>query len=363
MRRLVGNWCVKEMTISGDVYLETKGVVDMLAKRFWMLGSGQLVVVLFSGVLAVCQTPSPALLVLEKEDKSLAIVDPATLKIVERVPAGEDPHEVVVNPDGSRAYISNYGGFKTPQKTLSVVDLSSQKSLSPVDLGPLKAPHGLDLVNDKVYFTAEGSKVIGCYDPATNQVEWVVGTGQGRTHMLKVLPDPGAIFTASMTSNTITVFEHDKNADASGWTETNIPVSTAPEGFDVSPDGKELWAASHQELVTIVDIATKKVIQTINLHTKFANRLKFTPDGKHVLISDLGNGDLILVDAASRNEVKRVSLGRGVAGILVAPDGSVAYVAVSPDSNVAVVDLKTFSVTGRIATGKGPDGLAWAVRK
>lgn len=313
--------------------------------------------------LAISQTPSPALLVLEKEDKSLAIVDPATLKVVARAPAGEDPHEVVVNQNGSRAYISNYGGFRTPQNTLSVVDLSSQKALSAVDLGPLKAPHGLDIVNDKVYFTAEGSKVIGCYDPAMRQVEWVMGTGQDRTHMLKVLSDLSAIFAASMTSSTITVFEHDKNSDSSGWTETNIPVSKAPEGFDVSPDGKELWAASHQEMVTIIDLATKRVVQTIDVHTKFANRLKFTPDGKHVLISDLGNGDLVVVDASARKEVKRISLGRGAAGILIAPDGSVAYVAVSSDNNVAVVDLNTVSVTGRVATGKGPDGLAWAVRK
>ena len=335
----------------------------MIAKRFWASGAVQLVLVLVSSSLIVCQTPSPALLVLEKEDQSMAIVDPGSLKVVARVQAGEDPHEVVVNRDGSRAYISNYGGFRTPQNTLSVVDLSSEKALSPVDLGPLKAPHGLDVVNDKVYFTAEGSKAIGCYDPARKQVEWVLGTGQGRTHMLKMTPDLRVIFTASMTSNTITIFEHDKNVDSSGWAETNVAVSPAPEGFDVSPDGKQLWAASHQETVTIIDIATKKIVQTINVHTKFANRLKFTPDGRHVLISDLGTGDLIVVDTASRSALKRVSLGHGAAGILIAPDGSVAYVAVSPDSNVAVVDLKTFSVTGRILTGKGPDGLAWAVRK
>ncbi len=166
-----------------------------------------------------------------------------------------------------------------------------------------------------------------------------------------------------MTSKTIGIFQHSKDADASGWTEINIPLSKAPEGFDISPDGKELWAASHQEMVTIIDIGTKKVVQSINVHSKFANRLKFTLDSKHVLISDLGNGDLIVVDAASRKEVKRVSLGHGAAGILVAPDGSVGYIAVSADDNVAVIDLKTFSVTGRITTGKGPDGLAWAVRK
>ena len=309
------------------------------------------------------QTRSPELLVLEKEDKALAIVNTQTLKILMRVPAGEDPHEVVVTEDGTRAYISNYGGFRVPQTTLSVVDLATQKPLPPVDLGALRAPHGLDVANDKVYFTAEGSKVIGSYDPKSQRIEWVLGTGQGRTHMLKVKPDLTAIFTANMSSDTISIFEPDKNSDSSGWAATVIPVGKAPEGFDVSPDRKELWAASHQDLVTIIDLATKKVTGTINVHTKFANRLKFTPDGKRVLISDLGNGDLIVLDAVSRAEIKRISLGRGCAGILVPPDGSVAYVAVSPDSNVAVVDLKTYAVTGRIPTGKGPDGMAWAASK
>jgi YVTN family beta-propeller protein len=132
----------------------------------------------------------------------------------------------------------------------------------------------------------------------------------------------------------------------------------------VSPDGKELWAAnSHDGTVSVVELLNRKVVQTFDVQTKRANRVKFTPDGKLVLISDLETGDLVVLEAASRKEVKRLNLGRGVAGILIVPDGSTAYVAVSTESQVAVVDLKTLSVTGRIATGKGPDGMAWAVRK
>jgi YVTN family beta-propeller protein len=146
--------------------------------------------------------------------------------------------------------------------------------------------------------------------------------------------------------------------------ETAIPVGKGPEGFDVAPDVKELWAAnSHDGTVSIIDLASRKVVQTIDVHTKRANRVKFTPGGKLVLISDLETGDLVVVDAAGRKEVKRLNLGRGVAGILIIPGGATAYVAVSPESQVAVVDLKTLSVTGRIPTGKGPDGMAWAVRK
>src|SRR5215469_1609694 len=330
----------------------------MSRKFFWGL------LILFFGSLAAAQLPSPALLVLEKNDRSLAIVDPATLKVVGRVPAGEDPHEVVASEDGKYAYISNYGAFQTPQHTLSVADLSTQKALPAVDLGALRAPHGLEWAKGKVYFTAEGSKVIGRYDPATNRVDWTLGVGQNRTHMLVVSRDESRIFTSNVNSDTISILDHDKNGDVSGWAETSISVGKGPEGFDVSPDGKEIWAAnSHDGTVSVVDLINRKVVQTIDVHTKRANRVKFTPDGKLVLISDLETGDLVVLDAVGRKEVKRLNLGHGVAGILIIPDGSRAYVAVSSDGQVAVIDRKTLSVTGRITTGKGPDGMAWAVRK
>ncbi len=311
--------------------------------------------------VAHAQSPSASLLVLEKGARSLAIVDPVRLEAVARADAGEDPHEVVASEDGRFAYISNYGAFSTPGHTLSVVDLAARKSLPAVDLGALRAPHGLELVGGKVYFTAEGSKTIGRYDPAARQIDWQLGLGQDRTHMLVVAKDLGRIFTSDVNSDTITVLERAKGGDVSGWTMTHVPVGKGPEGFDVAPDGRELWAAnSHDGTVSVVDVAARKVLQTIPVNTKFANRVKFTPDGTRVLISDLGTGDLLVLDAVSRRELKRISLGHGAAGILVAPDGSRAYVAVSPDDQVAVVDLGTLSVTGRIVTGKGPDGMAWA---
>ena len=81
-----------------------------------------------------------------------------------------------------------------------------------------------------------------------------------------------------------------------------------------------------------------------------------------MLISSLRNGDLVVYDARSRKEVKRVSIGHGAAGILMDPDGSRAFVGCTGDNYVAVIDLKTLTVSGHIDVGGGPDGLAWAVR-
>ena len=60
-------------------------------------------------------TPSTALLVLSKQDHTLAIVDPHDLHVVARAPVGDDPHEVIASTDGRTAYVSNYGfGHSTP---------------------------------------------------------------------------------------------------------------------------------------------------------------------------------------------------------------------------------------------------------
>lgn len=312
--------------------------------------------------LATAQTPRPALLVLDKDDSKLAIVDPASLKVVGRVPAGDDPHEVVVSDDGTLAFVSNYGAFGKPLHTISVIDLEHQQALPAIDLGALVAPHGMDAANGKIYFTAEMSKVIGRINPSSRQVDWVLGLGQNRTHMVKISGNGDAIYTSNVMSDSISVIE--KDANAQGWRETVVPVGKGPEGFDVSPDGKELWAAnSHDGTVSVVDLAGKKVAQVLKIPTQFANRLKFTPDGRMVLISDLGTGDLVFLDAKARKEIKRISVGKGCAGIQMVPDGSRAFVAVSRDNKIAVVDLKSLAVTAEFSTGKGPDGMAWLPAK
>jgi YVTN family beta-propeller protein len=147
------------------------------------------------------------------------------------------------------------------------------------------------------------------------------------------------------------------------WNETLVPVGHGSEGFDISPDRKEIWVANAQDgTISVIDYAAKKVIQTLDANVRGANRLKFTPDGKHVLVSLLGSPDLVILDAATRKEIKRIPIGHGAAGILMQPDGSRAFVACSPDNYIAVIDLNTLTVTGHIDVGPEPDGLAWATR-
>src|SRR5206468_2334777 len=190
----------------------------------------------------------------------------------------------IASSNGQLAYISNYGGGA--YNTITVVDLARQQAMPVIDLGALRGPHGLVFVAGKLWFTAEGAKAVGSYDPATEKIDLVLGTGQNRTHMLVVSADGSRIITTNVSSGTVTLAER-----ASG------------QGGRPGPGGPRVdWD------------------ETV------------------------------------------IPVGRGAAGILVQPDGANVYVACTPDDYVAVIDVKSLAVTARIAAGKQPDGLAWAVR-
>jgi len=303
------------------------------------------------------KTPKPVLVVLDKGDSELAIVNPGTLTVVGRVKTGPMPHEVAVSEDGRIAVATNYGEHQAGT-TLSVIDLDSQREIHRVELKDLSGPHGVQFFDGKAWFTAEGAKKIARYDPATDRVDWTHEIGQDRTHMLVIARDGHTIYTSNVNSNTVTAVV--ANAERSQWTNTVIPVGKGPEGIDLSPDGLEVWAANSGDgTVSIIDTSTKQVKQVVNVGTKHSNRVKFTPDGKRALISDIATGDLLVVEVSARTLNKRVKLGSSAEGILMVPDGSRAFVAVSGDNKVAIVDLKTLEVTKTFVTGKDPDGMAW----
>src|SRR5262245_23584199 len=299
---------------------------------------------------------SPKLLVLNKEDAALAFVNPATGQVLGKVPSGDGPHELLVSTDGKTAFASNYRTGPAHGHTISMIADPTQKELRRIDVAPLSRLHGLAFVAGKLYFTAEANRKIARYDPAANKVDWEFETGQNGTHMVLPARDARTIFTSNIGSDSVSAIYQGANG---AWTQTIIPVGKGPEGIDFSPDGREVWSAhSRDGGVSIIDVATRKVVQTIALGTKRSNRIKLTPDGKFALISDLDAGDLVVVDAAARKEIKRLPLGRMPEGILI-PDNAQAFVAVNGDNNVAVVDMKTWTVARRISPGTGPDGLAW----
>lgn len=332
-------------------------MVNLRNRRTGRLGPTLLFgVLLFFGMSGSGQTaPKRLLLALSKADHTLALVDAGSLKIIARLPVGTDPHEVIASADGTKAYVTIYGGGSLHE--INVLDLAAQKALTTIDTRPLYGPHGIEFRDGKVWFSAEGSKAVGRWDPASGKLDWAMGTGEDRTHMVYVTPDGNNVYTTNVASGTVSILNNMNGQ----WKQTIVPTAKGSEGFDVSPDGRMLWTASSGDgTISIIDVAAKKLDAKLDAHVQGANRVKFTPDGKQVFIASLSSGELTVYDVASRKEVKRIKLGRGAAGILMDAAANRAFVACSPDNYIAIVDLTKLEVTGHLEVGGTPDGMAWA---
>src|SRR5260221_19979 len=186
---------------------------------------------LFAALLTLAahaQRADARLLVLNKEDATVAIVDPESGAVLGRAPTGQQPHELVVSTDGRTAFASNYGSGPAPGRSISMIDLTSQKEVRRIDVSPLSRPHGLAFAGGKLYFTAEAAKKIARYDPAADKIDWQFETGQATTHMVLPSKDGRTFFTSNIGSDSVAMIEQGAGGQ---WTQTVIAVGKAPEGI------------------------------------------------------------------------------------------------------------------------------------
>jgi DNA-binding beta-propeller fold protein YncE len=113
--------------------------------------------------------------------------------------------------------------------------------------------------------------------------------------MIFVSDDLKRIVTTNVCSGTVSIIEKSNGGPRGGdWDETVVPVGKGSEGFDLSLDRREIWTANASDgTVSIIDVADKKVTQTLAANVTGANRLKFTPNGKtrvYLLAAQFGLG-------------------------------------------------------------------------
>ena len=323
--------------------------------KFKLMG---LVALALTAQPTLSQSAKPVLVALNKAEASLSIIDPVTMKVTGKVATGDGPHEVVLSADGKIAYVANYGA-QTPGNSLSVIDVTTAKELRRVDLTPLIRPHGIQLIGGKLYFTAETSRAIARYDPATNKVDWFMGSGQNGTHMIAGTADQKKFYTANIGSDSVTAFEFQNVPPAAGPSKiTHIPVGKQPEAIDLSPDGKEVWTGLNAEgMAEIVDTATYKSVAKVNIGGR-PYRVKFTPNGKQVICTMIASKELLVVDAVTRKEVRRMKLDGTPLGIVFSNDGKTAFITMVEPDAILKIDLEKMEIKGRAESGKGPDGIA-----
>jgi YVTN family beta-propeller protein len=314
--------------------------------------------VVLPGLLAMALVgAAETLIVVNKWDNEVALVDANTYEVLKKLVTGSGPHEVAVLPDGSLAYVTNYGGSLWGGDTLTVIDLEKRRVKTTFDLGSYSRPHGIWVSGDgaRVWVTAEGAEAVVELDAQIGKILTVWETPGAGGHMLVPTPDEQKLYVANPAGGDVTVI--DREADS----VRTIQTGPSTEGIDVSPDGREAWVGSNaRSTLSVIDAATDKVVASFSSGGQVPIRVKFSPDGKQVWVSNNGSRTVTVLDARSRKVVDTIELPGHPVGLFFAPDGKRVFVGVVTENRVVVIDAEKREITGSIATGARPDGMAWA---
>jgi YVTN family beta-propeller protein len=315
------------------------------------------------------------LLVVNKGESTLSVINPRAGEELARIPTGHGPHEVAVSPDGRTAVVTNYGTGPQPGNTLTVIDLDELEAVATIDLGEQTRPHGIAWTPEphRVAVTTEGNGTLTIVDVAERRVVAAIPTGARVSHEVAVTPDGRRAFVANIGSGSVTAIDL-----ASESVIRTIPTGAGAEGVAVTPDGREVWISNRAEnTVTVLDAVTLDVLATLP-SADFPIRVVFSPDGARAFVTNARSAELRIFDVVGRHEHAVVPIEAPVVadgpqviafegsavpiGVLADPDTRHVYVAAASADAIAVVDLDGRRVVRLIPVGREPDGLAWAAR-
>lgn len=133
-----------------------------------------------------------------------------------------------------------------------------------------------------------------------------------------------------------------------------------------SPDGAEVWTSQMNApgSVLVLDSASLSTKHTIDVGDQPAE-VTFTMDGSYVFVANGGSNSVTVVDAASKDVVDTLAVGRDPVGAWQGSNG-VAYVDNEEDETLTAIDTRTLQVVQTVELGfmpgmaaLGPDGRVW----
>jgi YVTN family beta-propeller protein len=235
-----------------------------------------------AGTIPISGGPQPSGLTLNADGSRLyvalnmtnevAIIDTAT-KAVTRVKAGTYPYTAVISGDGSKVYVSNWGGkipgptdFTDGQNpvivdhrtgipttgTVSVLNTATNTILKHIDVGLHPTGMTVGPTGDRVYVTNANSDTVSVIDTASDTVVktlHVGGDDRGPAALLGAAPnaiaaspDGHTLFVANGARNAIAVVD----ADADGLNPVSglIPTGWYPTAVAVGASGEALYVGS-----------------------------------------------------------------------------------------------------------------------
>jgi YVTN family beta-propeller protein len=294
----------------------------------------------------------------------VSIVDLASMKVVGDVKLGDRIHGVCVQPDGKRLFVT-----VESDQTLRIIDTATQTSIATVKVSG--RPNQCAVTPNGKYVAVpirDGDKV-DIVDVEKQEV--VKSLPIKEPHNALNIGSDRYMYVSAMSGHEVDLVDLEKME----WAE-HIPVGGRPRPYVVSSDGKIMYVAlAELHGFTIVDIATKKVLERVEMPAEHptphplqyetadtrTHGLALTPDGGELWVTSLLDDCVYIYDIKARKIVGKVPTGGGPNWLAFTPNGKYLAVSNTDSDDVSWIDVKARKELTRIKVGKVPKRLAIAV--
>ena len=298
----------------------------------------------------------PVLVISNNGEDQMLLADARTFEILASLPAGSNPHDIAASRDGRSAYVTIMGRAEKPGNSIGVIDVVGRRLKGNIDLGKYAGCHDVRVSRDGklLWTTCATSKSVLEIDTVTGKIKRDWKLDRDGAWMLVVTPDERKIYTANLEGKGVSIIDRRSNSVRS------IDLGTSQIGIDVSPNGKEIWAHQmERSRVAIIDTSTDRITASVPSGGKGFGRVKFTPDGKYVLVPQGESLNLAVFDASDRHLVRNIQLSAEPKVITVSSDSKQAFISSPPGNKVLVIDLVGWSETRAVPLGKNTDGIVF----
>jgi YVTN family beta-propeller protein len=137
-----------------------------------------------------------------------------------------------------------------------------------------------------------------------------------------------------------------------------FPAGSRPYMLRVTPDGARLWVQTAEANTNVIlDAETLEVLKTTPTGRGPVTSAMQPGPGRYGIITHVSDSIVLVLDAATGAEVKRIDVGTTQANVSFTPDGATAFVSLAGGDEVAAIDMTRLEVAARIKTGRRPTGL------
>jgi len=307
----------------------------------------------------------PRIYVPNRQSNDVAVIDPATFKVIDRFPVGINPQHVVPSWDLKTLWVNNNAEHRT-DGSVTPIDPLTGKPGKPI---PVDDPYNMYFTPDgsAAIVVAEAHKRLDFRDPHTMAIKYSIATPKcaGINHADFSIDGRYAIFTCEF-SGTLAKID---------WVEKKVlgylklSRGGMPQDVRISPDGKVFYVADMKaDGVFLVD--GEKFIEIGFLKTGVGTHGMYpSRDGTQLYVANRGSnkvfgpphgkGSISIIDFTTRQIVQTWPMPGGGSPDMgnVSVDGKTLWLSGRFDNVVYGIDPATGKVKS-IPVPKEPHGLA-----